>query len=124
MNDDIKQMLLEIGTLVLMGVLAIIVIHSFIKELKKRKRDYENLDKPIKKALAERIKATAVNKYTDIVYYGAPKNPSHKIGFFITFETEDGKQITLDVGEENFERIKAFTTANLVTSNKKFVDFK
>ena len=40
------------------------------------------------------------------------------------FETEDGKQITLDVGEENFERIKAFTTADLVTSEEKFIDFK
>ena len=36
MNDDIKQMLLEIGALVFIGVLIIIVIRSFLKEMKKR----------------------------------------------------------------------------------------
>lgn len=124
MNNDIKQMLLEIGALVFIGVLIIIVIHSFFKEMKKRKRDYENLDKPIKKAPTEFVRATVVNKYTDIVHYGGPKNPKHKIGYFVTFETEDGKQITLDVGEENFGRIMAFTTADLVISEEKFIDFK
>lgn len=108
----------------LLGICAIIVLHSFIKELKKRKKDYENLDKPMKKAPTEKVRAKAVNKYSNEIYSGGYKNPSHRIGYFVTFETEDGKTITFDVGEKQFHRIKAYSTANLVTSEGNFIDFK
>lgn len=124
MNDEIKGLIFEIGFFVFIGVLIISIICTFIKELKKRKKDYENLDKPIKKASTEKVKAKAINKYSEAVYSGGYKNPNHQIGYFITFETQDGNTVTFDVGEEQFKRIKAFTTAYLVTSEGEFIDFK
>lgn len=124
MNDNITELLLEIGVLVFLGGGITFIAHSFIKELKKRKRDYENLDKPIKKSSTKTVKATVINKYTDVIYEGSVKYPKHRIGYFITFETEKGKKITYDVGERVFNRIHTYTTGDLATSNGDFLDFK
>ncbi len=124
MGDDVKQLISEIGILLFLGAGAIFMATLLIKELKKRKKDYENLDKPIKKASTKRVKATVINKYADAVYEGSVKYPKHRIGYFITFKTEDGKEITYDVGEKVFNRVYAYTTGDLAISDGKFLDFR
>ena len=104
--------------------LGIYAVYSFIKDMKKRKEDYEKLDEEIEETALETVKATVINKYTDTVYGVSAKYPKHRIGYFLTFETEDGKTITYDVGEDVFNRVYAYTSGDLVTSNGTFFDFR
>ncbi|MBE6762453.1 MAG: DUF2500 domain-containing protein [Ruminococcaceae bacterium] len=104
--------------------LAIYCVYSFIKDMKKRKEDYEKLDEEIEEAPIDIVKAKVINKYTDTVYGISSKYPKHRIGYFLTFETEDGKTITYDVGEEIFNCTYAYTAGDLATSNGNFLDFK
>jgi hypothetical protein len=109
--------------LFLLGI-AIYLVFSFIKEMKKRKENYEKLDEEIVNASTYVVKAKVINKYTDTVYTTSFRNPQHRIGYFLTFETEDGKTITYDVGEEVFTRTHAYTTGDLAISDGYFLDFK
>lgn len=124
MSEYTKQMIFVIGFGILIAICVITGIHSFIKELKKRKADYERLDDPIEKAPTEIRRAQVTNKYTDIVQTGSRKNPSHRIGFFVTFTLDNGKNITLDVGKKYFKRIKQDSKGDLATSEGEFIDFK
>ena len=124
MSEYTKQIIFVIGFGVLFAVAAVSVIYAFIKELKKRKADYERLDDPIKKAPTEIKAAEVTHKYTEIVQTGSRKNPSHKVGFFVTFTLNNGQNITFDVGKKSFKRKKNGSKGNLATSEGEFIDFK
>lgn len=113
-----------IGFGLLLAICIFVMVREFVKEIKSRRRMYERLDDPIKKAPVTKTKAVATKKYTDVIYSGSVKYPKHKVGFFVIFSLDSGENKTFKVDEMTYKKIKENAKGTLIDSNGEFIDFK
>lgn len=112
-----------------LGAMAIVVwvsylfVKKFLDTLKQRKREYEELDKPVKPADVDLYNVTVVDKYIDVVRSGSYKMPHSRSAFFVTFLLENGKKRTYEVDERYFRRIKNGSKGELAVADGKFIGF-
>lgn len=111
--------------IVFLGLLAMLVwlIKTIIDSHKYNKKLMKELEEPIEEAPAVGIGARVMSKRTDILRGGSYRMPSHRVGFYITFLTDDGKTVEHEVGQDVYGRCDLYQTGTLVTINGEFFDF-
>ena len=124
------QLALAISAPEIIGIVCIIamvcLLISFIVDRKKSAKQYcediEAMEEDTSEPEPVFVEATAVAKSAEILIKGTRTVSSERC-FIVTFATEGGEKIELEVTEEAYCRIEKGQTGLLMTVNGSFIDF-
>ena len=111
----------------LVGIFGIVAVLCFSAFHGSKKREEELIEQWEKGNFSElpvsEIGARIVSKRVDINYYRSVKTPEHRLVFLITFLTDDGNTLELEVPKELYEAYNEFEIGTLFIRENQFVDF-